>query len=136
MAYTKQTWANGDVITADKLNHMEDGIESVESAMFLITLEQSGDNYTIDKTMAEIMSAYNSGLIPVVKYGNNFLYLLNEYNEESEGAVMGFGGITQINFGININIIYTNVSIVDEGDEYGTYVPSVDTITIPASSEP
>ena len=27
MAYTKQTWECGDTITADKLNHMEDGIE-------------------------------------------------------------------------------------------------------------
>lgn len=27
MSYTKNTWANGDVITAAKLNHMEDGIE-------------------------------------------------------------------------------------------------------------
>ena len=26
MAYEKQTWATGDVITANKLNHMEDGI--------------------------------------------------------------------------------------------------------------
>lgn len=27
MAYTKQTWETGQVITAEKLNHMEDGIE-------------------------------------------------------------------------------------------------------------
>ena len=27
MSYTKNTWANGDVITAAKLNNMEDGIE-------------------------------------------------------------------------------------------------------------
>ena len=27
MSYTKQTWANGDTITAEKLNHMESGIE-------------------------------------------------------------------------------------------------------------
>jgi len=27
MSYTKQTWATGDTVTADKLNHMEDGIE-------------------------------------------------------------------------------------------------------------
>ena len=27
MAYTKQTWENGDVITAEKLNHIESGIE-------------------------------------------------------------------------------------------------------------
>lgn len=26
MSYTKQTWATGDTITAEKLNHMEDGI--------------------------------------------------------------------------------------------------------------
>lgn len=27
MSYTKQNWKTKDVITADKLNHMEDGIE-------------------------------------------------------------------------------------------------------------
>lgn len=27
MAYEKQTWKTGDVITAEKLNHMEDGIK-------------------------------------------------------------------------------------------------------------
>lgn len=26
MAYEKQTWETGELITADKLNHMEDGI--------------------------------------------------------------------------------------------------------------
>lgn len=28
MSYEKQTWETGEVITADKLNHMEDGIEN------------------------------------------------------------------------------------------------------------
>ena len=31
MAYVKQTWANGDTVTAAKLNHMEDGIEAASS---------------------------------------------------------------------------------------------------------
>lgn len=31
MAYSKQTWKTGDDITADKLNHLEDGIASVET---------------------------------------------------------------------------------------------------------
>lgn len=31
MSYTKQTWANGDIITAAKLNHMEDGIAGVDA---------------------------------------------------------------------------------------------------------
>lgn len=33
MSYTKQTWANGDIITAAKLNHIEDGIEAVETEL-------------------------------------------------------------------------------------------------------
>ncbi len=128
MAYTKQTWANGDVITAEKLNHMEDGIESAVPAMFIITLEQSDEDYTIDKTMDEIMSAYNDGLIPVVKYGNSFLYLLGE----PDGEVVMFGGMTQFNYGISV--VYTTTSFVDEGD--GIYVQDVDTYNIPVSSEP
>jgi len=31
MTYVKQTWQTGDVITAEKLNHIEDGIEAVEA---------------------------------------------------------------------------------------------------------
>lgn len=31
MAYTKQNWECGDLITADKMNHIEDGIEDASS---------------------------------------------------------------------------------------------------------
>lgn len=31
MSYTKQTWQTGDKITADKLNHMEDGIDKLNN---------------------------------------------------------------------------------------------------------
>ena len=31
MAYNKNTWQNGDIITAEKLNNIEDGIENVDS---------------------------------------------------------------------------------------------------------
>ena len=31
MSYEKQTWQNGDIITAQKLNHIEDGIPNVEA---------------------------------------------------------------------------------------------------------
>ena len=31
MAYTKQNWECGDLITADKMNHIEDGIEAASS---------------------------------------------------------------------------------------------------------
>ena len=35
MSYTKQTWVNGDIITAEKLNHMEDGIENAGGVILL-----------------------------------------------------------------------------------------------------
>lgn len=46
MAYEKQTWQTGDIITAPKLNHMEDGIESapgyhVETQTVTIVPQQS-----------------------------------------------------------------------------------------------
>lgn len=31
MSYIKNTWANGDVITAAKLNNIEDGIDSIQA---------------------------------------------------------------------------------------------------------
>ena len=37
MAYTKTTWSTGDVITADKLNHIEDGIAGGYDIVFTIT---------------------------------------------------------------------------------------------------
>lgn len=32
MSYTKNTWVNGDTITAEKLNHAEDGIYAADAA--------------------------------------------------------------------------------------------------------
>ena len=44
MSYTKQTWANGDIITAAKLNHIEDGIAAVDQK--------------IDETVEELSTEY------------------------------------------------------------------------------
>ena len=40
MAYTKQTWQTGEVITADKLNHIEDGIENNNPGYEIVDSEQ------------------------------------------------------------------------------------------------
>lgn len=29
MAYVKKTWVNGEILDADKMNHLEDGVEAV-----------------------------------------------------------------------------------------------------------
>lgn len=44
MAYVKTTWQTGDVITAAKLNNMEDGIEDASS--HFITVDLSNENWS------------------------------------------------------------------------------------------
>lgn len=65
MAYEKTQWVNGDVITAEKLNNIEQGIEDASGGgnTFLVTFEYVGysNTWTCDKTNAEIYEAYSDG---------------------------------------------------------------------------
>ena len=68
MAYEKQNWECGQVITADKLNHMEDGIANAGGdcdcgVVHIITPEnpECQDQAALDKTYNEILSAIHSG---------------------------------------------------------------------------
>lgn len=47
MAYTKQTWNTGDTITAQKLNHMEDGIASSGGVGYDITFNETTNRTNI-----------------------------------------------------------------------------------------
>ena len=47
MAYEKQTWANGDIITAQRLNHMEDGI-AASSSNYDLMVTITDDSITAD----------------------------------------------------------------------------------------
>ena len=48
MSYEKQTWATGDVITANKLNHMEDGIAGRSYDLeFSITGSEEAPEYSL-----------------------------------------------------------------------------------------
>ena len=46
MSYTKQTWASGDVVTAEKLNHIESGIESA-AELPAVSAADNGDVLTV-----------------------------------------------------------------------------------------
>ena len=67
MVYEKNIWANGDTITAEKLNHMEDGIAEGGSGggfVFITT-----DGYWMPLvTLGEIRRIYASGNIPIANY--------------------------------------------------------------------
>ena len=68
MAYTPNTWATGDTITAQKLNNMEQGIAS--SGALVVNIVPIPDdefgNTTLDKTWQEIHDAVLSSGVTIV----------------------------------------------------------------------
>ena len=62
MAYTKNTWKTGDIVSSQKLNHMEDGIANAGGFMVI----NSTDN-TLDKTWQEIHDAMAANTFCVIK---------------------------------------------------------------------
>lgn len=63
MAYSKQTWANGDVITEEKLNHIEDGIDSIvemEIDDTLLIAGKAADAKAAGDEIAELKNAINA----------------------------------------------------------------------------
>lgn len=70
MAYIKQTWNTGDTITAEKLNHMEDGIASLSGYDFVLTDGLNGfsaDGLSVDemkqKGAQNLKACYLNGAI-------------------------------------------------------------------------
>jgi len=63
MSYTKQTWATNDIITAEKLNHMEDGIDSAASGgggplAIRVSTDFDTGIMSLNKTWNEIRAAF------------------------------------------------------------------------------
>jgi len=78
MSYEKQTWNNGDIISAEKLNHIEDGIESSGTGsgnVFIVNCTNDKDHteYVLDKTWEQIHEAMNSGLA---------VFIFDKWNEQ------------------------------------------------------
>lgn len=72
MSYTATNWQTGDVITAEKLNHIEGGIESAGQVdtgdAVVINASLSGQNVVFDKTYAELLPLAYDGDMFYVKY--------------------------------------------------------------------
>lgn len=72
MAYEPKTWACGDTITADDLNHIEQGVAEAGGILTVNVTAyapECGDAYqvTADKTQAEIVQANEDGKLIVFK---------------------------------------------------------------------
>ena len=89
MSYTKTTWSDGDVITAQKLNKLENGVANAGS--ILIVHENDG---TLDKTWQEICDSFIN-MIPVYLYepyenGSDFGYALSLVNAVTFSSNYGY----------------------------------------------
>ena len=99
MSYDKQTWQTGDVITANKLNHMEDGIASSGGGRFVATatFDEEAEGWYTDYTAQEIYDAFENGMDIWIKlsYDEAFAYMnaINAfitYTDESKTTVGQF----------------------------------------------
>lgn len=88
MGYEPTSWKKGDVITAEKLNKLEDGVASsgggaASGGLFIIkTINYDDDEGTfdkIDKTFDEIMDAVNSGMLPIIQVIDYNLRVVKTY---------------------------------------------------------
>lgn len=66
MSYDKQTWVDGDLITAEKLNHIEDGIANAGGGTASMTVNVTDTTvddftFTLDKTFVEIKAVMDAG---------------------------------------------------------------------------
>lgn len=92
MSYEKQTWVTGDIITADKLNHIEDG---VANKTLILNRIIEFPFQKLDKTFGEIKDAFFSGVIIYYHYyesthsTNNYIPIncLKSNNNDDGGTI-------------------------------------------------
>ena len=133
MAYTKQTWATGDTITAAKLNHMEDGIEgasSVYDAVVLLThAANSGNDDTTNLTPSIVSGTYaacaaklEAGIAPNI---------LVRYYHELYGHRWAMSNVVFIYYAPNVSVPFFSFTVygpINGGtDPYGWgFFPMID----------
>ena len=111
MAYSKQTWVNGDIITADKLNHMEDGIENIGGNILEIGSRDEGSKMILDKTWNQIKNA-----IP------NCVFIKDVDGLFQKGIVAHVGYSSASSYTVTIYTdMYYNIFVAESPDDYPSH---------------
>ena len=102
MAYTPTNWANGDVITSEKLNKIEQGLANGSGGIFLITADMASRTFSnVSATFEEAVEAYDNGMLLVLRVksviGDN---LLASFDAMQIMTVISAGEILRFGFKI------------------------------------
>lgn len=78
MSYTPTEWKNGDVITAEKLNKLEEGVQealSEDCGVLVVTFTPDQNTLNVwvpNKTYAEILAAHNADKAIIFKTNDKY----------------------------------------------------------------
>ena len=110
MSYEKTTWETGDIVTAEKLNNIENGIENAGGgSTFVVNVEFEVSGLTCDKTWAEILNAGTNGesIIFVLKGTNEVQYFYPSHIFK-DGKDFIVATVSVDNNGVNRFVFSTN----------------------------
>ena len=99
MSYIKQEWTTGDKITAEKLNHMEDGIENASSGSSELLLywkeDQYGHTFFLDEECTNVAFTTKNNLesdSQAIQEFNNITTLINNYDSVYVSKIEDYDG--------------------------------------------
>ena len=91
MSYTPNEWKKGDVVTSEKLNHMEQGIAESGGGGWDACIEfdffTDPENPTAQFTFGSrdvLMEKVNAGIVPMVCFKNGTVLVSNVYTVEKD----------------------------------------------------
>ena len=123
MSYEPTNWQEGDLITSERLNKMEQGIASGEGGIFLIPAEydSSTGNATMQKTAGEIFEAASSGKLCVMEVHSqdNGVLTINQpvLTGVSKNGSMYMININDVTFYANSPTEYPSTSTAPSGGD-------------------
>ena len=135
MSYTKTTWQNGDTITAEKLNHIENGIADAgsgggEAIVINLTWDSDSEQYIYegDLTVGEIRNAYISG-VPIICVEPQNSAHPEDPNNGTIGALRDIDTAININ-GANAYIHYGYNGMIETANYVDCTIEGLDALVI------
>ena len=123
MAYEPTNWQTGDVVTAEKLNKLENGVVSGNSSGNLIATATKNDNnyYVLDKTWKDVKDAIDVGGVIMVKepfpdgLQANIWYMIGTFsNPEVPVYVVVFRKPDEISSEVAFVVNDPNIPLIEE----------------------